>query len=77
LLSNFCTLSNDQESDIRVHTINIPNTTTIIKIIYCPGLPIERAFLDHTITAARLHMIDKLNRFGDSPLMAVDDPYNS
>lgn len=71
----FCSITSSPNSDIRTYRINVPGTTTVITIYYCAALPIDRDVLGETLTVARIHMSDKINRFGNRALLAIDDPY--
>ena len=64
-------------SDVQRHMINVPYTTTILTIFYCPGITIPRNILGQTIDAVATHMTDQIHALGDRTLLSADDPYTT
>lgn len=57
--------------------INVPSTTTILTIYYCPGITLPRDTIGRTIDAVAAHMTDQIRALGDRALLPTDDPYTS
>ncbi|KAF6230881.1 hypothetical protein HO173_010997 [Letharia columbiana] len=74
LSSSFCS-KNNINSDLERHMISIPYTTTILIILYCPVVPIDRNSIRETIAAASTHMNAQIRIHGDISLLPADDPY--
>ena len=64
-------------ADVQKHVINVPSTTTILTIFYCPGIALPRDTIGQTIDAVAAHMTDQIHALGDRTLLPVDDPYTS
>ena len=64
-------------SDVQKHMINVPSTTTILTIYYCPGITLHRDTIGRTIDAVAAHMTDQIHALGDRTLLPTDDPYTS
>ena len=64
-------------ADVQKHMINVPSTTTILTIFYCPGITLPRDTIGQTIDAVAAHMTDQIHTLGDRTLLPTDDPYTS
>lgn len=62
-------------NDVEVHRFAVPGTTTILKVLYCPELPIDKDLIGATVTKAREYIKNQLMLYGNVPLHPADDPY--
>lgn len=58
-----------------MYRFTVPRTTTILEVLYCPDLPIDKHLIGATVTQAKEYMKDQLKLFGNVPLHPADDPY--